>query len=232
MPKERETLTPFPFFITFEGGEGSGKSTQAKLLAEYLTSNGYEVVLTRELDGDNLCRKLGEIVTHEEMHPLTELFLFEAIRAQHMAKVIIPALKDNKIVICDRFTDTTIAYQSDDGAGIVKSGIVRSMNQAATFFPDFGYNTQIAPDLTFWLDVEPEVGLNRQPNKNKFEAKDAEYHRRVWRGFYTQRRAAIFRMCTIDASKPIDNAQNIIREVSNLELARTERRIASDTRRD
>lgn len=139
--------------ITFEGGEGCGKSTHAKLLEKYLKGLGRKVVLTLEPGATKTGREIRKILLNAEetLSQNTELFLFAADRAQHVENVIIPALENGAIVICDRFIDSTIAYQL--GGRKLKEELVRYI----TFISSNG----LIPDLTFLLDVSPEVGLPR-----------------------------------------------------------------------
>ena len=142
------------YFITFEGIEGAGKSTQARRLYEVLKGRGYPVLLTREPGGTPVGDAVRNILAnpaYTDMTPLAELFLFSASRTQHVDRVIRPALEEGRIVICDRFFDATLAYQAY-GRGIPLSQ-VRQINQMAA------WNTR--PDLTFLLDIDPAAGINR-----------------------------------------------------------------------
>jgi len=172
-------------FITFEGIEGCGKSTQIRLLGEHLESKGYRVVLTREPGGCPISDKIRSILLdaeNREMRPLTELLLYAAARAQHLAEVIQPALDAGCIVLCDRFTDATIAYQSF-GRGIERETI-DLLNTLAC--------QSLHPDLTILIDCDPEVGLGRArqrieaasgPREERFELESLEFHRRVRDGY-------------------------------------------------
>ncbi|MHB2015763.1 MAG: dTMP kinase [Candidatus Xenobia bacterium] len=151
-------------FITFEGLEGSGKTTQAAKLHQSLRDKGYSVVLTREPGGTAIGESLRQILLNPnftEMAPLTEVLLFSAIRAQHIAQVIRPMLEEGAIVICDRFYDTTLAYQGY-GRGLHLT-MVREINSHACW--------GIQPDLTVLLDVEVEAGLARMRRRIE-EAED------------------------------------------------------------
>lgn len=163
-------------FIVFEGGEGAGKSTQARLLSRRLSRDGYNVVYAREPGGS----ALGETVrrwlkTRLGLAPLTELFLFSAARAQLVEEVIAPALSGQGILVCDRFTASTLAYQGY-GRGL-DLDLIRRLNQAAT--------RGIEPDLTVFLDVPIEAGLARKGNgtHDNFESEALEFHRRVKDGY-------------------------------------------------
>ena len=158
--------------ITFEGPEGSGKSTQIKLLANYLSGAGCEVVITREPGGTPLAEHFREILKHhhtqEKIHPSTELFLFEAGRAQNVNEVIKPALAAGKIVLCDRFTDSTIAYQGYARGQDLH--MLETLNRLAL------NGVEIA--LTILLDLPPEVGFARAARRvetqNSFDRMESE----------------------------------------------------------
>lgn len=164
-------------FITFEGPEGSGKSTQSKLLYRYLKDRGYRLVYLREPGGTKVSEKLRKLLLDSHNHaitPLTEMFLYMAARAQVVNEVIRPALKIGKLVICDRFLDSTIAYQ---GYGLgVDIKLIKYLGDVVT--------GGIKPDLTIFLDLAPEVGLKRCSRvKDRIEKRRLSYHQRVRRGY-------------------------------------------------
>lgn len=165
-------------FITFEGTEGCGKSTQSKLLYDNLRAAGRSCVYTREPGGTSLGEKIREIILHSDdikISDLSELFLFEASRAQLVKEIISPALKANKIIICDRFSDATFSYQGYGGKIPVK--IIKILDHAAT--------AGVKPDLTILLDVDTLTGLKRAKRKgaDRMEKKDIAYHERVRSGY-------------------------------------------------
>lgn len=171
-------------FITLEGGEGSGKTTQAALLADYLISQGHKVVLTKEPGGTPGALEIRQLLLSGEDQrwlPKTELLLMVAARVEHWGKVIKPALNDGCWVICDRFVDSTYAYQGK-GRGI-DSNLIRTLH--LTMLPN------AVPDLTILLDVDIEKGLkraiSREEAKNgsetRFEQVGIEFHQRVHKGF-------------------------------------------------
>jgi len=174
-------------FITFEGTEGTGKSTQAALLAENLRGEGRRVMVTREPGGTRLGEELRRILLgdgFEELDPTAELFIYMADRAQHVAQVILPALDEGKVVICDRFTDATVAYQGE-GRGLRRE-MIESLNAEAAL--------GLVPDLTILLDFEDVAeGLGRAAERNRregkdgtgdrFERKEVDFHRRVQQGY-------------------------------------------------
>jgi dTMP kinase len=167
-------------FISFEGIEGTGKSTQAKLLYEWFRDKGLDVVLTEEPGGTQIgleIRKLLLSVEHKGMTPLTELLLYNASRAQHIEEVMLPAINRGAIVITDRFSDSTIAYQGY-GRGI-DLNLLDSLDSIVT--------ADLRPDITILLDLDVETGLKRNRSINKtdrLELEDIEFHMRVRRGYH------------------------------------------------
>jgi dTMP kinase len=182
-------------FISFEGIEGTGKSTQARLLAGYLEGRGVGVLLTAEPGGTELSRKIRELllsVEHGGMDPLTELLLYEAARRQHVMEVIIPALEQGLAVITDRFSDSTRAYQGY-GRGIDLE-LIESIDRAVTGL--------LRPDLTILLDIDVETGLkrNRAINKiDRIELEDIHFHERVREGYLALREAEPKRLRLVEA---------------------------------
>lgn len=172
-------------FITFEGPEGAGKSTQLRLLAEELRSRGLEVITTREPGGTPLAEELRNILkTHrgaEVLHPETELLLMEAARSQHAREVILPALERGAVVLCDRFYDSTTAYQG--AARNIDTSLIAELNIFAAAFRK--------PDLTLILDLDIESGFRRAGKRqetageyDRFEAENRSFHSRVREGFH------------------------------------------------
>ncbi len=171
-------------FVTFEGPDGSGKTTQIKRVAEVLRDRGYEVVLTREPGGTKISEDIREILLDPKnsMSDRTEALLYAAARAQHVEELIIPALREGKIVLCDRFTDSTLAYQGY-GRGI-SLALLETVNKLAI--------GDLKPDLTIILDIKPEEGLTRIRDKrlkdsntteDRIEQETLEFHERVRSGF-------------------------------------------------
>ena len=172
-------------FVTFEGIEGCGRSTQAKLLAEYLKIRGYRVLLTREPGGPRISEKIREILLNKnfkEMHKLTEVFLYLASRSQHTTEWIKPALKEGLIVICDRYYDSTYAYQG--AARKISLDDINYINKIATI--------GIVPNITFVLDLSAKIGLERisksvsSSNKkeiDRLENENLNFHQNVRKGF-------------------------------------------------
>ena len=177
-------------FITLEGGEGVGKTTQQALLALQLRQAGYPCLCTREPGGTALGRALREILLHgDPLTPLAELFLYAADRAEHVQKCILPALAAGQVVVCDRFTDSTLAYQGY-GRGLDLEKI-RQLNHLAT--------GGLQPHLTLWLDLPPEVGLARAKARDRLEQERLEFHRRVYQGFQALAAAEPQRIVRVDA---------------------------------
>lgn len=191
-------------FITFEGGEGSGKSTQAKLLCQRLSGMGIESVPVHEPGVTGIGRRVALILKRGDARatPLTELFLFNAARAQLVTDVIRPALEAGKVVICDRFADSTIAYQSY-GRGL-EIGLVERVNDIAT--------GGLKPDLTILLDIAIGDGLDRKRGKklDRFEIEDIEFHQRVREGYRLMARDEPGRWLVLDAMKSKEELQQAI----------------------
>jgi dTMP kinase len=192
-------------FITLEGGDGSGKSTQAVALTDLIRREGYQALLTSEPDGTNLGQTIRAIFERptESASPLAELLLFEAARAQHVDEVIRPALDDGTVVVCDRFADSTIAYQGY-GRGL-DVDMVRACNQIAA--------GELAPDLTLMFDLTVEAGLARAwtaqtgtpgpPRRTDYIGHDSlEFHRRVRAGFKEIAEREPLRIKVLDAGLP------------------------------
>ncbi len=194
-------------FITFEGPEGSGKTTQLKLLAEWLRERGKDVLATREPGGTAISEAIRGILldpTHTEMQPEAEILLFSAARAQIVAQVIRPHLEGGTIVLCDRYADSTLAYQ---GYG---RGLDLDTLRAITAFATGG----LVPDLTIYLDIAIEKGLQRKvPQEwNRLEAQALAFHQRVREGYLEMAAGEPDRWLSVDAFQPIADIQAAIRE--------------------
>ena len=176
--------------ITFEGVEGSGKTTQMLGLARWLKRQGYRVERTCEPDGTGLGRAVRRLFEHGPQ-PLSEMFLFLAARHQHVAERIGPWLQRGRIVLCDRYTDATVAYQGY-GRGLDPE-LIRELNVRAT--------GDVLPDLTMLFDLDPAVGLRRiGRRRDHFERLTLAFHRRVRRGYLEIQRAEPKRVRVIDAA--------------------------------
>ncbi len=199
-------------FISFEGPEGSGKTTQAQLLYHYLRERGLRVLLTREPGGTFIGDQIRRVLLspdNAEMQPEAEILLFSASRAQLVRQVIRPALQQGIVVICDRFADSTLAYQ---GYG---HGLDLEALGAITRFATGG----LWPDLTFYLDLEAEEGLRRKLTAgqgraewNRLDQKELAFHQRVRKGYLALAAAEPDRWWVLDAARPVDELQAVIRE--------------------
>ncbi len=192
-------------FITFEGGEGCGKSVQAKALYKRLSQLDTPVVLTHEPGGTALGDKIGRWLKwaqEEDISPLTELLLFNAARAQLVTRVIRPSLEDGKIVICDRYADSTTAYQSY-GRGLNLQA-VEAINNAAT--------QGLRPDLTVLLDMPVEEGFARKgiARKDRFERENIAFHQRVREGYLKMAASEPERWLVVDASQSKRKISDIV----------------------
>ncbi len=190
--------------ITFEGVEGSGKTTQLKKLAHYLKERGIRPVVTREPGGTLIGKRIRSILLeagNSSPSPLTELFLYLADRAQHVVEVIIPAIENGKIVLSDRFSDATVVYQ-----GMVRrlgTERIKELNRLAT--------KEIRPDLTILLDLDPQIGLRRakkrlkdnglEKKEGRFEEEPLEFHMKIRKGYMEIAKAEPERFLVIDAGE-------------------------------
>ncbi len=188
--------------ITLEGGEGCGKSTQAQYLYDWLTQTQRPVALTREPGGTPLGKRLRSLLLESGEGPTTmaELMLYAADRAEHVERVIRPALAGGTVVLCDRFIDSTVAYQGY-GRGL-DLDVIDQLNALAT--------GGLVPDLTLWLDLDPVIGLARRPEPDRLEAAGLAFHRRVYAGFAAQAERHS-RIRTIQADQSIPDVAEQIR---------------------
>lgn len=167
-------------FITFEGNDGSGKTTQIRLLADYLRNKGIEVVLTREPGGTPIGEKIRSVLldkANKEMHPVTEMLLYAASRAQLVNTLIRPAIEEGKAVICDRFVDSSYAYQAmGRGLGLKT---VKNVNSYAI--------GDCMPDITFFMDIDADAAMKRRNSSgeeaDRLESEKIEFHRNVYEGY-------------------------------------------------
>ena len=197
-------MTPF---ITFEGGEGSGKSVQARALRRRLLRAAVPVLLTHEPGGTPLGTRIGHWLKWArtvDMSPLSELFMFNASRAQLVRDVIEPGLKDGTVVICDRYTDSTVAYQGH--ARGLDLETVRRANDIAT--------GGLRPDLTVLLDIAVEEGLARKKGRarDRFEQEDMAFHRKVRKGYLALAAAEPGRWLVVDAAQTRAKVEQVIWE--------------------
>jgi len=204
-----------PLFITFEGVEGSGKTTQIQRLKRYLTQKGIPCRVTREPGGCPIGEKIRKILLnpdHREMSPLSELLLYEASRAQHVIEVIKPLLKKGMLILCDRFSDASIAYQ---GYGRkVELNLVERLNRLSS--------QGIKPDITFLLDCPLDIGLKRALQRNqrlkkekeeRFEREKIQFHHRVRRGYLSIAKKEPHRVKVIDTREGEEKVFEKIRQI-------------------
>jgi dTMP kinase len=206
---------PLSLFITFEGVEGSGKTTQIQRLKKYLSQKGIPCKVTREPGGCPISEKVRKILLnpdHCEMVPMSELLLYEAARAQHVKEVIKPFLKKGGVVLCDRFNDATIAYQGY-GRKIDLKWVER-LNHLSS--------QGIRPDVTFLLDCPSDVGLKRalqrnralkQEREERFEREEIQFHQRVRKGYLAIAKKEPRRVKVIDTRQGEDKVFERIRKI-------------------
>lgn len=196
-------------FITFEGPEGSGKTSQIRLLAQFLQEQGHTVITTREPGGTSIGDQIRGVlhdVENGEMTAVAEILLYSASRAQLVRQVIQPALAKGQVVLCDRYADSTLAYQ---GYG---RGLEMRYLQQVTQFATGG----LEPDLTFLLDLEVEMGLARRienaEEMNRMDLEAVAFHQRVRHGYHQLLQQNPLRWCVIDANRSIEAIQTDLRE--------------------
>jgi dTMP kinase len=188
-------------FITFEGPEGSGKSTVIKAVVEYLTSEGYDILSTREPGGIRIAEDIRDIILSKDntmMSARAEALLFAASRAQHLHEKILPGLEENKIILCDRFIDSSLAYQGHArGLGVEE---VYQINK-------FAIGDKL-PDLTLFFDVPPKVGLSRVFNNtrdvDRLDLETIEFHEKVYEGYQLLAKKFENRFIIVDGTNPVE----------------------------
>ena len=196
--------------ITFEGIEGSGKSTQMRLVARNLSARNAPLLITQEPSGTDIGRKIGAILFdrgHHQMCAETELFLFCAARAQHVREIIMPALLQNKIVLCDRYSDATYAYQG--AARGLNSEFIKAINDYSSL--------GLKPDLTLLFDLPVEIGLKRAGDRDnllkdaslsdRFEKESINFHNKVRQGYLDILKSEPARFRLIDATRDAETIQ-------------------------
>ncbi len=198
-------------FVTFEGADGCGKTTQQMLAADYLENKGYEVLITREPGAKGLGEKLREILLnyHGSVSERCESLLFLADRAQHVDNMILPAVEKGQIVLCDRYTDSTVAYQ---GYGRQQNLVrINKLNDFATNF--------LKPDLTFVFDIDVETSMQRVgKEKDRLESEGKEFHNRVRNGYLEIAKQEPERIKVIDASMSIEEIHEEVKKVIDFYL--------------
>lgn len=193
------------YFITFEGAEGSGKSTQIRNAVAFLKKKGRSVVMLREPGGTRISESVRNILLDKnlkEMSPVTELLLYLAARAQIVHEKILPALKAGKVVICDRFEDSTRAYQ-----GFGRNISLKAIEEASKLV-----RGSLKPDLTFVLDIDIVKGLKRGGRHDRIEREALSFHERVRRGFLALAKGEPKRMVVLDTNKSVESVSQKVRE--------------------
>ena len=202
-------------FITFEGGEGSGKTTIANMIQKTLAQEGYHVVLTREPGGVEIAEKIRDIihdVKYINMDRKTEALLYAASRRQHLVEKVIPALESDAIVICDRFVDSSIVYQ----------GIARGIGIDEVYQMNLFATENILPKRTIFFDIQPEDGLkrvyeNKDREVNRLDLENIDFHRKVYQGYLSLCDKFPNRIVKIDASLDIDHVyQQVLKKIREI----------------
>ena len=200
-------------FITMEGTDGAGKTTQINRLAQYFEDKGYKVICTREPGGTPISEKIREIIidkNNTEMTDMTEALLYAAARAQHVEEVILPALKEGDIVLSDRFVDSSVVYQGF--ARSIGERLIKNINKYAV--------GDLEPDITFFLKLKPEDGLARkreQAELDRLEAEKFSFHQRVYDGYVRLSKRCKNRIQVINALKSVDEIHDeIVKGIENL----------------
>ena len=207
---------PTGVFVCFEGGEGAGKSTQAKLLAEWLQGEGYDVLLTFEPGDTEVGKQVRRIVLSPETGDLshrTEALLFAADKAEHVDTVVLPALERGAVVITDRYVDTSLAYQGT--ARDLEFADVELLNRWAT--------GDVRPHLTVVLDVHPELGLGRFAERDRLEGESADFHERARQAFLDIAAADPDHYLVLDAREDVEEIAHAVRERIALLLGQAKR---------
>jgi len=194
-------------FITFEGGEGAGKTTVLEQLKKQLVKAGYDVLVTREPGGILISEKIREVIldpAHTEMEERTEALLYAAARRQHLIQKVMPALKANKIVLCDRFIDSSLAYQ----------GYARGIGMDEVYAINEFAIENCMPSLTLFFDIAPEKGLrrinaNNEREKNRLDLEELSFHHKVYDGYQQLLAKFPHRIKKVDADQEVDNVSAI-----------------------
>ncbi|MBQ7702974.1 MAG: dTMP kinase [Firmicutes bacterium] len=193
-------------FITVEGPDGSGKSTQVANIKKFFEDRGMDVVLSREPGGTMIGERIRNIILDKdfkEMDPMTEAMLYAASRSQHVAQVIAPALNEGKVVVCDRFVDSSLAYQ----------GFGRNLGEPVAVINSYAVRGYM-PDVTFLMKLDPAVGKHRieesRAEQDRLEQEKLAFHKRVYEGFLELEKQHPERIVGIDASLPMDRIRDLI----------------------
>lgn len=201
-----ENNTKIGMFITFEGADGCGKTTQINLLNEYLKNKNYQTLTTLEPGGSDIGRKLREILLHYDgyVSPRAEMFMYLADRAQHIDSLVSKGKSEGKIVLCDRHIDSTVAYQ-----GYARGGDIEKID----FLNDIATDGK-KPDLTFVFDVDSEIAQKRLgENKDRLEKEGLEFHKKVRFGYLELAKKYPERIKVIDSNKSIEEVFNQVKKI-------------------
>lgn len=200
-----KSTRPRGLLVTFEGTEGAGKSTLIRAIATQLEQQGTQVTVTREPGGSAVAEQIRNLILNNEMDPWTELFLYEAARAEHLAQTVLPALRRGDVVLCDRFTDSSLAYQGH--ARGLPWHDVKTLNQLAT--------QGLKPALTVLLDIDPAEGLKHAQERNRFEEEGVKFQKKVRQGFLKVRKEEPSRWLVIPARSgtPEEMARVVVKEI-------------------
>ena len=198
-------------FITFEGGEGCGKTTVIKALVKELEKEGLQALLTREPGGSLIAEQIRNVILDRAntlMDPRTEALLYAASRRQHLVEIVLPALKEGKMVLSDRYLDSSLAYQ----------GVARGIGIEEVFSINKFAIDQTMPDLTFFLDLEPEKGLerirqHRSDEVNRLDLEKLSFHQKVYEAYKLLAQKYPERIVTIDASMTVEQEVEQIKKV-------------------
>lgn len=197
-------------FISFEGGEGSGKTTVIERLSNELNQLGYNIVKTREPGGSKIAEQIRDVILaidNTNMDFLTEAYLYAASRRQHLVDIIIPALNEEKIVLCDRFIDSSLAYQ----------GYARELGIEKVYKINEFVTNGFLPDLTIYIDVDPSIGLKRiKSNNRKVDRLDMEaitFHQKVRQGYLEVAKLYSNRIRIVDGNRDIEEIYNEIKKI-------------------
>jgi dTMP kinase len=215
-----EPRKPRGIFITFEGPEGSGKSTQIRLLAERLRAAGHDILQTQEPGGTPIGKQIRQVLLdgrNDQLSPTAELLLMFASRAQNIDQWILPALSEGRIVLCDRFTDSTLAYQ----------GAARGMGAEVVYDLDRVASRGLVPNLTLLIDINAEAGLaragqrntNSSSNETRFDDYDIRFHRKVRDAFLQLSSEDSRRIKVIDGARSIEEVANDVWDIVEAALA-------------
>lgn len=193
------------YFITVEGGEGAGKSSILQSLGSKLTTMGYDVLTTREPGGIDIAEKIRKLIldpTHTTMDGRTEALLYAAARRQHLAEKVLPALNSGRIVLCDRFIDSSLAYQ----------GYARGLGMDEVFMINQFAIQDCMPDMTLFFDIEPKKGLerisaNKDRERNRLDLEDIQFHEQVYQAYQKLVRKFPERIQVIDANQPFEQVE-------------------------